>query len=220
MSEIFNYINIQHFINKIPHNIAYYSLKLEIMSIFKSNIFIKKLGFISILFLFIGCQFSETYSDPSAGFNGSFEVSKKGIPVNWLMYTPNTVSNSNFTIVLDNEIYKHGKQSLKFDVKECSSVGGNMSPGFTKQFTASSGSTYKLSFWAKNNGSEFIVSAGGVSPKTGDMETLIKSDKEMSEWEFFEFDVPIPSEHNSIRIQLNIIKPGVFWIDDVQLEEL
>src|SRR6056300_819082 len=53
-------------------------------------------------------QMSEQIRDKSAGLNGGFEVSKNGLPVNWLMYTSNTVPNADFRIVLDNQDYKEG----------------------------------------------------------------------------------------------------------------
>ncbi len=78
------------------------------------------LGFVMIL---AGCnQMSEKETDPSVGLNGGFEVSKNGLPVNWLMYTPNTVPEAVFEIKLDKNVYKEGKKSLRFDVKKCSSI--------------------------------------------------------------------------------------------------
>ena len=83
-----------------------------------------------------GCnQMSEKETDASAGLNGGFEVSKNGLPVNWLMYTSTTVPNADFKIELDKIIFKEGKQSLRFDVKKCSSDGGWHSPGFTNEFS-------------------------------------------------------------------------------------
>ena len=36
-----------------------------------------------------GCRrVSEIVEDPSAGINGGFEIVSKGLPVNWIMYTP------------------------------------------------------------------------------------------------------------------------------------
>jgi len=78
----------------------------------------------------ISCkQMSEKITDKSAGMNGGFEVSKNGIPVNWVMYTPKTVADAKFEIVLDKDVFKEGKQSLRFDVDKCSSIGGWNSPG-------------------------------------------------------------------------------------------
>ena len=76
-------------------------------------------------------QMSEQIQDKSAGLNGGFEVSKNGLPVNWLMYTSKTVPNADFEIILDKKDFKEGSQSLRFDVKKCEDIGGWKSPGFT-----------------------------------------------------------------------------------------
>ena len=102
--------------------------------------------------LLTGCQqMSEHVKDDSAGINGGFEVAVQGLPVNWLLYTPNTVPKGQFEIILDKEDFKEGTQSLKFEVQECSPTGGWHSPGFTKQFDIENGSTIKLSFGVKND---------------------------------------------------------------------
>ena len=179
---------------------------------------------ILIIVLLAGCsQMSELEVDKTAGLNGGFEIAKNGLPVNWLMYTPNTVPDADFKIVLDNKIFKEGKQSLKFEVKECQTTGGWASPGFTNEFFEAGKykgeARYKLSFWVKNNESSFKITAGGVEAKGGEMNTLIESNEEMNDWKLFEYEVEVPQER-WLRIQLNIIKPGTFWIDDVQIEKI
>jgi hypothetical protein len=173
----------------------------------------------SLLMLGSCNQMSEQIKDESAGMNGGFEVTKNGIPVNWLMYTPNTVPNGKFKIILDKEEFKEGKQSLKFEVEECSSNGGWGSPGFTNQFNAEQGNTYKLSFWIKNDGAEFRVMAGGVAPKTGDMKTLLQTSDQTNDWKQYVYVVPVTEEFDQIRLEVNILKPGTFWIDDIQIEK-
>ena len=50
------------------------------------------------LLVVIGCnQMSEIEIDTSAELNGGFEISKNGLPVNWLMYTQNTVPDGKFS---------------------------------------------------------------------------------------------------------------------------
>ena len=104
------------------------------------------------LFSIAGCQpLSEKVTDATVGLNGGFEADRNGLPVNWLMYTPRTVDDAEFAIVLDRDIVKEGQQSLRFDVERCSSVGGWRSPGFTNEFAEVGKFTgpaqYKLSFW-------------------------------------------------------------------------
>ena len=164
-------------------------------------------------------QYSLQEVDKSAGLNGGFEVSKNNLPVNWLMYTPKTVPDADFVIVLDKNIYKEGKQSLKFDVKKCTSIGGWCSPGFTNEFFEVREGSYKLSFWIKNEGSTFKISAGGVSVKKGDMTTLIEEKKQIIEWKRLEYQIDVPKDR-WLRMELNILQPGTFWIDDIKIEKI
>ena len=103
-------------------------------------------------------------------------------------------------------------------VEECNSSGGWHSPGFTKQFDAEPGNTYKLSFWIKNKGAEFQVSAGGVSPTSGEMKILLRSNQQIEKWKQFKYEVPVGEAFSQIRTEVNVLQPGVFWIDDIQFE--
>lgn len=170
-----------------------------------------------------GCtKMSEYSADQAAGLNGGFEISKKGLPVNWLMYTPKTVPNAEFEIILDREIYKEGVQSLKFDVKKCESIGGWHSPGFTNEFSEvgkfKGPGRYVVSFWVRNSNSKFNISAGGVEAKGGEMKTLIEEDKSIPGWQYFQYEVAVP-EARWLRMELTILQPGVFWIDDIRIEK-
>jgi len=176
------------------------------------------------LLVLTGCvKMSEKESDESAGINGGFEVTKNGLPVNWLMYTPNTVPDGEFKVIIDKNVFKEGKQSIRFDVVNCSSTGGWHSPGFTNEFSDSGqfeGEViYKLSFWIKNNGTKFRVEAGGVAPYKGDMKILIESVEQIEDWKYLEYKIKVPKERH-LRMQLNILKPGTFWIDDVQIVKI
>jgi hypothetical protein len=171
-----------------------------------------------------GCnKMSEIIVDKTAVLNGGFEVSKNGLPVNWLMYTPNTVPDADFQIILDKEIFKEGKQSLKFNVKKCSSIGGWKSPGFTNEFFEvgryRGEGRYKLSFWVKNAGAEFSITAGGVSAQGANMTTLIKEHEQIDDWKLLEYEIDVPTDR-WLRMQLNILQPGTFWIDDIRIERI
>lgn len=191
----------------------------------KQWIYIKgKLILMLGLLVLTGCvKMSEKESDESAGINGGFEVTKNGLPVNWLMYTPNTVPDGEFKVIIDKNIFKEGKQSIRFDVVNCSSTGGWHSPGFTNEFSDSGqfeGEViYKLSFWIKNNGSKFRVEAGGVEPYKGEMKVLIESAEQIEDWKYLEYKINVPKERH-LRMELNILKPGTFWIDDVQIVKI
>lgn len=186
-------------------------------------------GFILLLLTIAftgGCgPFSEVEEDPSAGVNGGFEIARNGLPVNWLMYTPNTVPGADFRIGLDTEVVKEGKQSLRFDVKRCAKRGGGWhSPGFTNEFFEEGKGRfgegrYKISFWVRNVGSTYCITAGGVSTMQGEMQTLIKTNERSDDWKRLEYEVEIPKDR-WLRLQLNILEPGMFWIDDVRIERI
>ena len=180
--------------------------------------------FLSLFLMFSGCtQMSEKETDSSAGLNGGFEASRNELPVNWLMYTPKTVPDANFEIVLDNVVYKEGNQSLKFDVEKCIATGGWYSPGFTNEFSDcgqfKGEGIYKLSFWIKNDRSKYRINAGGVAPMKGDMKILIESDKQIEDWQYLEYEISVPKDWH-LRLELNILQPGTFWIDDVRIERI
>ena len=179
---------------------------------------------LSLFLILTACQqMSEKETDKSAGLNGGFEISKNDLPVNWIMYSPKTVPNADFEIGLDKNIFKEGKQSLRFDVKKCASTGGWGSPGFTNEFfdigKFEGECIYKLSFWIKNNGSKFRVNAGGVTAMKGDMQVLIESDEQIEDWKYFEYKITVAKE-NHLRIELNVLKSGILWIDDVQIVKI
>ena len=186
-------------------------------SIFKtSNIIL-----ILTILLLNGChRMSEWTMDNTAGMNGSFEYTKYGSPVNWLLYTPNTVPEGDFEIITDTTEFKDGKQSLKFLVRECSSTGGRYSPGFCNEYPANPGETYRVSFWVKNDGCQFVVRIGGVSYGAGKYKTIVNSQETIKTWQLYEYQYTIPQEMTAIRIETSILQPGSFWIDDIRIEKL
>jgi len=172
----------------------------------------------------VGCnKMSEKESESSAGINGSFEVTKNDFPVNWLVYSPDTVPHADFKIILDQQKAKSGKQSLKFLVNECGSDGGWKSPGFSSEFSEEGKffgkGRYKISYWVINHGAEFRISAGGVAAKGGNMQVLQQDSGLIDDWKFFQFEVDV-AEDNWLKLELNILKPGTFWIDDIQIESI
>jgi hypothetical protein len=165
-------------------------------------------------------KMSETIHDDTAGTNGSFEVAQSGLPVNWLMYTPKTVPNADFDIVLDTAEFKEGKQSLKFVVRACVPTGGWHSPGFCQEYDAKPGETYKVSFWAKNKGSQFIAQVAGVTEFDGQYQTMVQSKETIDTWRLFEQTYTIPPKMKRLRIEVNVVEPGTFWIDDIKIEKV
>jgi hypothetical protein len=163
---------------------------------------------------------SELVVDESAGMNGGFEYVRDGLPVNWLLYTPKTVPDGDFEIVMDTIEFAEGKQSLKFIVRKCSSIGGCYSPGFCNQFPADPGGTFRISFWIKNQGSYFYIKIGGINSSAGQYETIVETNEEIDPWRNFEYIYAVPEGMNEIRLEVNILKPGVFLIDDIRINRV
>jgi len=183
---------------------------------FKMNLLI-----ISFTALF-GCnynQMSTLIEDSTKGFNGSFEHSQQGLPVNWQLYTNQTVPSGDFDILLDSTDYKDGKQSLQFNVRNCSATGGWHSPGIAQQMNANSGEVYKVSFWTKNNGGSFISKISGINATEGDSEVIVETNEKIEEWKYYEHIYSIPTKMNAIRFEFNALHEGIFWIDDVRIEK-
>lgn len=178
------------------------------------------LVFLLIIVSSCSSRMSEYIPDKNAGKNGSFEITKSGLPVNWIMYTPKTIPTGDYDLIIDTTEYKDGKQSLKFLVRECSQNGGWHSPGFCMQYKAEPGELYQISFWVRNQSSEFIARIGGISASKGQYETIVKSNETISTWQLFEYTYAIPPNMNSIRFEMNILQPGSFWIDDLKIERI
>lgn len=168
-------------------------------------------------------QMSEFYSDKSAGINGSFEFSKDGLPLNWLVYSPKTVPDSDFSITIDTNSYYHGRQSLRFDVKKSSGKPGRLSPGISSEFFEAGlflgPAKYKLSYWLKNSGAKFVVYAGATNSKVSEVKTIHESNQIYSDWQYFEHIIDIPN-NQWLRMELNILSSGTFSIDNIQIEKI
>lgn len=165
-----------------------------------------------------GCiVMSEYEADRSAGLNGSFETARSGLPVNWLVYTPKTVPDGDFDVALDSEAYD-GDQSLRFVVRECSSVGGRLSPGIATEIPAAAGEVQLISFWVLNDGARFAASVSGVSAKTGaPREIIVDTRHSPGEWTRYEYAY-VMSDHDRLRFELNILGPGEIRIDAISIE--
>jgi len=163
---------------------------------------------------------SESIKLNSVNLNGGFEQVESGIPVDWLIYSPSTIPSGDYELILDRSEFKEGEQSLHFLVRDCSPTGGWHSPGISQERQAIPGETYKVSFWIKNEGCDYVVSAGGVAAKTGQVETIDSSKQTASSWKHVEQTVTIPEKYDRLRFELSIRSPGRLWIDDVKIEPL
>ncbi len=164
-----------------------------------------------------GCSNSEYHEDATAGLNGSFEVAQEGLPVNWYFYTADT-AGGDFDVVVDTDVFIHGEQSVRFEVRECSDEGGRHSPGLFQEFAAVPGRTYTVSFLARNEGTRFTAGVRGVDPKTGGpFESITDRSDSFSNWQRFEYKFEMP-DHEKLRFEISVLEPGVLWVDNVRID--
>jgi hypothetical protein len=190
------------------------------MKSIKSNLIFLSFLLLTSLSLTSCILFSESVNKESAGLNGGFETTEKGLAVNWLIYTKKTTGFGDFEIITDTSAFKEGKQSLKFQVMSCSDKGDRFSPGIAQEIEAKAGEIYKVSFWIKNSGCRFYYKIRGVSAKQGvEVPMLINAEK-IDDWKLIENQYTIPQGMNRLRFELNVLSPGNFWIDDVNIEKI
>lgn len=154
--------------------------------------------------------------------NGGFELVKQNLPVNWWFYTPDKSRDpsADFDIVLDITEHKEGYQSLNFVVRKCSNIGGLFSPGFFNDFNAIGGETYLVSFWLMNKGSSLKISLTSdayLKPRLGGNDTTLIINEDIPDWNYYEFNFTVPLKLEMIRYEVNILKPGNVWFDDIKI---
>ena len=171
-----------------------------------------------LLALSAGCDTSRIVQSPAGGWNGGFETSEDGLPVNWRIYAPDTVPNSSFEVGLDRAMHVEGAQSLRFSIEACEDVGGWRSPGITREWSAEAGPRYTLSFAIRSSGARWVASFGGVSAKDGAYETVQSGDREPDRWHRVTLPFDLDEEHPRLRFELSLRSPGEVWIDDVRIE--
>lgn len=169
----------------------------------------------------IGCrQMSEVVSNDSIGLNGGFEVVDRGMPVNWQIYTQHITGRGDFDVAVDTVVKASGMRSLRFDVRSCDSTGGNRSPGFSREIDVDSGATYKVSFRTRNQGSRFLASVAGVSAWSSGERMIMAADESSDEWQTNECNYVVPAKTLRLRFELNVLRPGTLWVDDVKIERV
>jgi hypothetical protein len=167
-----------------------------------------------LIFIPAGCNFnsfSSVNKDESAGFNGSFEIVKDGLPVNWYVYKP-AIDTTQTKLVCDTIAPHHGKQSLKFNVSKCSPVGGWHSPGIFQETAVEPGKTYVVSFWIKNHGCKNMIRMDCFKAGTEDPDhprRWISCNDSIPDWQKHEYEFVFSNEFNQFRFEMNILSPGI-----------
>ena len=178
-----------------------------------------------ILLIILPClsctKMSDSIEDRSVGMNGGFEHTQSGLPVNWLVGPPSTTPTCDYDLIFDRTDFKEGRQSLRFLVRECSQRGyGRAAVGIAKEYAAIPGESYAVSFWIKNEGSEYRVRVGGVGIKTGEYETVDSSDESADSWKRVEYTYAMPQKYERIRFELSTFSPGSLWVDDIRIAHI
>lgn len=162
------------------------------------------------------CARSEYVEDADAGLNGSFEIARDGLPVNWYFYTPAT-AGGDFDISVDTDVFVHGAQSLRFDVRDVSDEGGHHSPGLFQEFDAVPGETYTVSFLALNDGTRFRAGVRGIEARTDEpFESISERSDSFNRWRRFEYKFRMP-DFERLRFEISVLGPGVLWVDDFRI---
>ncbi|HOY32910.1 MAG TPA: hypothetical protein PKW80_13610 [Bacteroidales bacterium] len=205
-------------------NYIYYSIwKVTKIIEQKTSTYEKRIVWIIVLFFSIvlsGCKpMSISVKGDDCKMDGSFEIIKNGLPVNWCYYAPETVPNSDFKILSDTTQHKDGIRSLKFQINSCESTGSWHSPGFFMEFKVLPGETYKVSLCVINKGCTLKIKAEtGMKGNPGISEIVAEIQGTFSEWKCYEHTVRIPAANDNMRIEVNILSPGTVWFDDIKIE--
>lgn len=159
--------------------------------------------------------------DSSVGFNGSFEKTKHGLPLNWYIYSPSEYEKS-YKLVFDTTYVKEGKQSLKFEIQSVDSLKFRkelLSPGMFACVDSETGNKFKISFWIKNQGCKFNINVGNQFFMVF-AEDILNTDENFTDWTYFDYEYTIPESNPIICFGLYFLSPGTFWIDDVRIEKI
>lgn len=181
-----------------------------------------KLTALTSILLFSSCmaQFSELEADPKLGFNGSFEFEKNGLPINWLVYTKNTVKEGDFDINFDRENPIDGNQSLMFKVQSCSADGGRFSPGIAQEVKAESGAEYLISVWVKNKESKVSINISGVDEFNKLQGPIIENTDTSEQWQEHKIQYTMPKNMKTLRIEITVLKPGTVYLDNIKINKV
>ena len=80
-----------------------------------------------------------------------------------------------------------------------------------------------MSFWLKNQGCKVSLLLNSEKPKeapSANRRALSEEETGINTWRQFEYVYTVPETYNNIRFELDILKPGTLWIDDVRIEKV
>ena len=47
----------------------------------------------------------------------------------------------------------------------------------------------------------------------------MEKNQDIEDWKFYEYEIDVPEER-WLKMELNILQPGTFWIDDIKIEKI
>ena len=189
-----------------------------------------------VLFFMTGCIIPGTGEmDASVDENGSFEVVRNGLPVNWFM-DRYAIRDGEVEFSLDPTEAVDGQQSLKLVVHAVDDHRW-AAPWFFRTGPAEPGATYAVSFWLKSTACvlDMVIRNEGKDPLFG-FGKLSEAEREdfaahppirrvigggetsADKWRQFRYVYRIPETDGSLRFELRVVRPCTLWIDDVRIE--
>lgn len=173
--------------------------------------------------------------DSSVDKNGSFEVVRSGMPVNWIM-DRYAIRDGEVEFSLDKTEVVDGRHSLKLVVHSVDERRWE-APWFFRTGPAEPGATYEVSFWLKstacvlemvirNEGRDPLFGFGGLSEAERRdyaahppiRRVIGGGETDTEQWRQFRYVYKVPETDGSLRFELRVIRPCTLWIDDVRIE--
>ncbi len=173
--------------------------------------------------------------DDSLGYNGSFEIQRAGLPVNWSS-SRYPIRNGDAEFTIDTADAVSGEQSLKIVVRRFSD-SSRWKPFLFQVREAEQGKTYAVKFWLKCQGCRVLLEIGnegkyylfGGQPEAEKQDyaahprirkLLDEEEIGNNEWRQFQYHYTVPETDGSIRFELKLMRTGTLWIDDVRIQRV
>lgn len=180
-----------------------------------------RLGFAVLLgvgsILMSACESGELIKRHStAGFNGGFETTEAGYPVNWAFF-PNPEADGALQIALDAEDVLEGDYSLRVTTRASEVLPGIRS----RRIEVEPGKEYRLSLSFKNEGCNLKVNriVQDASGKTVlRREIIVDTSTSSAEWVTFEETLAVSADEANVLLVILIDGSGTVRFDDVKVE--
>jgi len=173
--------------------------------------------------------------DKNVGYNGSFEIVRSGLPVNWIV-SRYPVRDGDATFSIDTADAVSGENTLQITVHRFEN-SSRWKPFLFQVRDADKGKPYAISFWLKCQDCKVLVEIGyeGIYHMFGDQPEAEKLDYAAhprisvqlgeaeigdNEWRQFHYRYTVPETDGTIRFELKLLQTGTLWIDDVQIERV